>query len=1210
GAILNAALLALLATPLVLWRVGRARGNVVVQPQCGAESRGASSLRAHAAAAMLVLLGGLGVTGVAMSAANTQALDKARVRFVGIKSILVDEARWRLRISSIGLKGTLALDAANKVLDRDEFQEYVAARDLASDAPGVLALGIVERVPRSELATFVARQQSAGVSDFTIPQTNETADLMIIKFAEPATGTHGPGTDLGLDPALRVAMEEAIRSGQATASPRIALAEASKGSFGFFVFLPIYKQQSQQDTPAEREANFIGLAYATVDASQYLSAIGRANDRDVEFSIYNSVSVSDDSLVYAAHGDSADAARVPMFDACEQFMAFGRVWTLAARSTPLFEQEINRSLPATIAVSGTLLSVLLSVTLLSLLMSRTRARTIAQEMTRELRVSENEARLATQRAERVAEIARRTSNAIMILDEQGLIEWVNDGFVRITGFSMEEAAGRRPSDFLHGPGTEAAAAAILSDLIRECRSGTADITNYTRDGRAVILRAEIAPMPNQEGKPTGFMVIASDITEQKRATELLAIERERLDLAVSSTELGLWDWNPATGALIVNDRWATMLGCRVDELPGDVTAWSTRVHPDDLPKAMEAIKQATEHDEMYVCEFRMRHSDGSWRWILDQGRVAKRDPKGNVVRMVGTHADITARKKAQEALSHAMATAAAALRENEALQTTLDKHAIVSVSDPQGRIISVNQSLCDITGYTPQELLGQDHRILNSGYHPKSFWVEMWKTIASGKAWRGEVCNRAKDGSLYWVSSTVAPFMGPDGRIDKYVSIRHDITARKSAEHRMAESERRFRMLADSAPMLVWTSGSDAKCDYFSRSWLDFTGRSTAMEIGDGWAQGVHPDDLARCMQTYLEAFAARHPFEMEYRLRRHDGVYRTLLDRGVPRLSNDGIFDGFVGACVDVTELHEAQQRAEAANKAKSEFLANMSHEIRTPLTAILGFADLLRDDGDLALAPQRRVHAIDTIKNAGTHLLTIINDILDLSKIEADRMSTERVETPLGSILRDIETLMRQRAHDKGIAMETILESPVPNRIISDPTRLRQILMNLTGNAVKFTSKGQVTVRVASLGPATTRRLRIDVTDTGPGMTPEQSQTLFQAFMQADGTVTRKFGGTGLGLMISRRLAGLMGGTVSLAQTTLGQGSTFRVELPLEPVEGTDELSSLTPQPAATPSLVTPPQATLTLDCHILLAEDGIDNQRLIKFHLLKAGARVDVV
>ncbi len=580
-----------------------------------------------------------------------------------------------------------------------------------------------------------------------------------------------------------------------------------------------------------------------------------------------------------------------------------------------------------------------------------------------------------------------------------------------------------------------------------------------------------------------------------------------------------------------------------------------------------------------------------------------------VLRNTARRADAMARSMTSRLVA-AWDSIDAHLRELQALRSAIYQHAIVSETDPTGKIIAVNQRFCDVSGYTEEELVGNDHRLVNSGAHPKSLWVEMWRTIASGQVWRGEVCNRSKDGSHYWVDAIIAPFMGPDARVERYVSIRFDITARKLAEQRMVESEARFRLMADAAPMLVWTSGADAKCDYFNRAWLEFSGRTVEQELGDGWAQGVHPDDLERCMGVYKDAFSRCEPFEAEYRLRRHDGVYRTMLDRGAPRLAQDGTFAGFIGACIDITDMRDASERAEAANRAKSEFLANMSHEIRTPMTAILGFADLLAEHGDVARAPQARLEYIDSIKRNGDHLLSIINDILDISKIEAGKMAVEQLQVDPQQLLLDVESLMSVKAKAKNVELRMVQDGPLPALISTDPIRLRQILVNLLGNAIKFTELGSVTVR-ASFEPKPAPRLFIRVVDTGIGMSPEQVSRVFNAFEQADASTTRRFGGTGLGLRISRNLAHMLGGEIHV-ESTPGVGSCFTLSLDAGAVD-----ISLMRQPEslrhsiASPTLFSRPTTDTPLEGrYILLAEDGPDNQRLIAFHLRRAGAEVRVV
>lgn len=336
------------------------------------------------------------------------------------------------------------------------------------------------------------------------------------------------------------------------------------------------------------------------------------------------------------------------------------------------------------------------------------------------------------------------------------------------------------------------------------------------------------------------------------------------------------------------------------------------------------------------------------------------------------------------------------------------------------------------------------------------------------------------------------------------------------------------------------------------------------------------------------------------------DVVPRELSEQQLESLTT---LAGLVAAQLELhrqnAHLAEARAAAEAASRAKTTFLANMSHEIRTPLTAILGYADLLAANSEHAGDSSGRRAMIDAIRNAGSHLLSLINDVLDLSRIEADRLSTESIETSLADVLNDVYRIVSPKALDKHLDLQTRIESPVPDRIMTDPMRVRQILVNLLGNAVKFTGRGDVCLRIHASGDTDPPSLRFDIQDTGPGMTEEQVGRLFQVFGQADDTITRCHGGSGLGLTISRRLATLMGGDVSVLWTRPGEGSCFRLALPLVEAPGARPLASFETDRIAAPVSATPQ----TLRARILLAEDGPDNQRLISFHLRRAGADVEV-
>jgi signal transduction histidine kinase/ActR/RegA family two-component response regulator len=338
--------------------------------------------------------------------------------------------------------------------------------------------------------------------------------------------------------------------------------------------------------------------------------------------------------------------------------------------------------------------------------------------------------------------------------------------------------------------------------------------------------------------------------------------------------------------------------------------------------------------------------------------------------------------------------------------------------------------------------------------------------------------------------------------------------------------------------------------------------------------------------------------------------------------------------------ELASAKFAAEAASRTKSEFLAQMSHEVRTPLTAILGYADILRGESRTDATPDERLHALNVIHSTGQHLLAVLSDILDLSMVEAGHLVIEKKEISLPDLLSAVEAVLRPRAAEKRVGFALHLVSPVPQRIVTDSTRLRQILMNVAGNAVKFTEGGAVTlsvlVRTQDSGP----RLMIDVEDTGCGVTPEQQSRLFKAFSQGDASMTRAHGGTGLGLAISRRLATLIGGDVTLVRTALGEGSCFRIDLPLEPVAGTSMLSSLpgvethpaattpahTPKPAthdtgvtatgpvagagsASGTVAAPATSARPLAGRLLLVDDISHIRDIVGLYLRRAGAEVDV-
>lgn len=398
-----------------------------------------------------------------------------------------------------------------------------------------------------------------------------------------------------------------------------------------------------------------------------------------------------------------------------------------------------------------------------------------------------------------------------------------------------------------------------------------------------------------------------------------------------------------------------------------------------------------------------------------------------------------------------------------------------------------------------------------------------------------------------------------------------DITDQERAQEALRDSEMQYRTLADSGQALIWTAGTDKLCNYFNRVWLDFTGRTLEQELGNGWAEGVHPEDFERCLDIYITNFDQRKAFSMDYRLRHHDGEYRWIQDDGKPRYNASGEFIGYIGYCLDVTtrkqaeaeleqhryhledliasrtaELSKARDAAEVANRAKSAFLANMSHEIRTPMNGIIGMSHILRRSG---LTPAQ-ADKLDKIDVASQHLLDVINDILDISKIEAGKFVLEKAPVTIASLLNNISSITMSRAQIKGINLN-FESTSFPSNLQGDSTRLQQAILNYVTNAIKFTEAGTVTVRAIKLEETTEWvRIRFEVEDTGIGIPPDALSRLFSSFEQADNSTTRKYGGTGLGLVITRRLAELMGGEAG-AESTPGVGSTFWLTVILKKME-----------------------------------------------------------
>ncbi|MCM2281986.1 MAG: response regulator [Bdellovibrionaceae bacterium] len=430
---------------------------------------------------------------------------------------------------------------------------------------------------------------------------------------------------------------------------------------------------------------------------------------------------------------------------------------------------------------------------------------------------------------------------------------------------------------------------------------------------------------------------------------------------------------------------------------------------------------------------------------------------------------------------------------------------------------------------------------------------------------------------------------------------------------RLAELEveglRRYRGLADAIPHIIWKTSPDGLIEYVNAVWTQYTGLDFESSLGSTWQKALHPDDLRVLLKKWLMAMEHADSFESECRIRRFDGEYRWFLIRAVPELRGSNLH-GWIGTSTDIhdrtvaeQDLKEARAIAEEASRAKTYFLANMSHEIRTPLNAILGFSELLLGENQSQEDSERHV---STIRRSGRQLLGIIDEILDISKIEAGHLQLEMIDVDLPNVIADVRSTVELQAREKRIDLRVFFLTPIPLKLVTDPTRLRQILMNLVGNAVKFTSSGVIDLELSWRSTRPGHGIFMcKIRDSGIGISQEDAARLFQPFVQVDTSTSRRFGGTGLGLALSRNLAELLNGSVYLEESVLGKGSTFAMEIRGD-----------APSTAMTSSL--PDESTKLRPSHdfaglldgvrVLVVDDSADNQMLVSRFLSAAGARVD--
>lgn len=475
--------------------------------------------------------------------------------------------------------------------------------------------------------------------------------------------------------------------------------------------------------------------------------------------------------------------------------------------------------------------------------------------------------------------------------------------------------------------------------------------------------------------------------------------------------------------------------------------------------------------------------------------------------------------------------------------------ASVVITDLQGNIEYVNRKFCELTGYSREEVIGQNPRILKTNNYPEGYHKEVWDTILKGQGWQGEFQNKKKNGELYWELASITAVKNSSGEVINFLAIKEDITDAKKNQEIIENQRTLFRTIIDLIPDAVYVKDRVGKKVLANPTDVLFAGKELEAEVIGKTDQELYPNELAK--KSYLEDMSVINSgasiINEEGSLVDKNGKYHSLLISKVPLFDVNGKITGLVGVTYDVSEqkeyekvLLEARTEAELANKAKSEFLANVSHEIRTPMNAIIGFSEILL--GNINSAKQR--NHIKSILSSGRTLMALINDILDLSKIESGRMEMELDPMNINVVFKEIEQVFTIKANKKQISLELEICDSVKPHIFMDEVRFHQILFNIVGNAIKFTENGFVKLRIemAETKDLGLVDLVVHIEDSGIGIPENQQEKIFNSFTQQSGQSNRKYGGTGLGLAISKRLAEKLNGKIEL-QSVVGKGTTFSV-------------------------------------------------------------------
>ena len=831
-------------------------------------------------------------------------------------------------------------------------------------------------------------------------------------------------------------------------------------------------------------------------------------------------------------------------------------------------------------------------------------------------------RQAEERLRLFQAIVETSSEAIAVSDPEGRLVYINPAHERLFKHSLEQARRCNYRDYYPPESVEELERTVAPALARgDSWEGELDV--FDAEGRCFPLWERADSIRGENGELLYAFGLMHDETNRKEAENTLRRERDLLARIMETSPAGITVVDRDGQLVFANRKAEQVLGLRKDTLAQRsynasewrITDYDGHSFPDEQLPFVQVMRTG---EAVFDVRHAIEWPDGR-RVLLSINATPLFDDKGETDGMVASVEDVTQRVRAQQ---HAAQ-----------LATVVEQAPVtIVITDLDANIIYANPYFQISTGYQVTEVLGQNSRILQSKQHDQAFYREMWDTLTAGRVWYGHLVDKRKEGDLYHEAAAIFPLKNEQGEIVNYAGVKRNITRQVEAEEALRKSEQRYRLLLESIADGVFVLDREWCYTIVNDAAAEFVQMPKAKLVG-GKLQELFPElEKTTFFETMRSVMESRQPGTISDQYRFQDGreswyeVFIYPVPEGILCISTDisarkraetelHRYQAHLEELVEertadlrqeiaehkrtAHELMLAKEAAEAANRAKSIFLANMSHELRTPLNAILGFSELMAEDSAL---PSKQRKNIGIVNRAGKHLLAMINDVLDLSKIEAGKAELKPEVFDLARFFEDLAEMFRLRAQGKDLDFHVELDAiPAPAFVKTDQGKLRQVLINLLGNALKFTRHGGITLRVTCVPwtkgnfqtSATEKsassalcELRVEVEDTGMGIDSEELEHIFEPFTQAASSRYIEAQGTGLGLMISRAFIEMMGGAIE-AESSVNKGSCFRFGIPLEAGEERVETQ------ARARIVGLQPEQT---EWRILVVDDNEDNQALL--------------